>query len=137
MKLPALLALAVTAVAQNVFITAPAEGTEIAAGSDLVVQVIQPGTQSSHVNIGLAIGLQPCPPEEFCYPVSSVLGYALYAGAFDPVYNPIGSPYQNFTVTIPERTIKGPAMLGVAHAGLVGVMGSPNLQATSVQVMIV
>ncbi|KAL5334195.1 hypothetical protein BJX70DRAFT_402794 [Aspergillus crustosus] len=137
MKLSALLALATIAIAQNVIITAPTEGTEVAAGSDLVVQVIQPGSQSSYSNIGLAIGLQPCPPEEFCYPASSVLGWTLYAGAFDPIYNPIGSPWQNFTVTIPDRSYKGPAMLGVAHAALVGVMGNPSIQATSVQIEIV
>ncbi|KAL4878090.1 hypothetical protein BJY04DRAFT_196705 [Aspergillus karnatakaensis] len=138
MKFTSLLALASIAAAQNVFITSPEPGTEVAAGDEIVVQLIQPGSQSSYSNIGIAIGLQPCPdPNEFCYPASSVLGWTLYAGSFNPIYNPVGSPWQNFTVTIPERTPAGLAIIGVAHAALVGVMGNPSIATTSVEVTIV
>lgn len=70
--------------------------------------------------MSIAIGLQSC--ASHCYPASEALGVVLYNGPFQPVYHEYYLPqYQNFTVTIPEGTAAGRAVLGVAHATLIGV----------------
>ncbi|KAL3470303.1 hypothetical protein BJX99DRAFT_264360 [Aspergillus californicus] len=82
------------------------------------------------VEIGIAIGLQPC-PDDPCYPVSTSLGWSLYAGPYGPNEIWPGSmPYQNFTVLSPRIHLLD-GRLGVAHAKLVGAMNNPLLQVIS------
>jgi hypothetical protein len=52
------------------------------------------------------------------------MGNVLYAGGYNPQFNPSdpeSQPFQNFTVTIPAYLPAGPATLGVAHFSLIGV----------------
>jgi hypothetical protein len=60
----------------------------------------------------------------------------LYNGPFKPEYHELsGLPYQNFTVTVPADLAKGSAVVGVAHAALVGVCSSFSSLALSQRVM--
>ncbi|KAL4962048.1 uncharacterized protein BDV14DRAFT_203202 [Aspergillus stella-maris] len=114
-----LTSLAATALAQNAFVNLP-QGKEIKAGSDIVVQVTRPNSLTGSTEIGIGIGIQHC-GDNGCLDSDSTLGTELYAGSFSPNYHESTSqPYQNFTVTIPEGIQTGPAVVGVAHAALVG-----------------
>jgi hypothetical protein len=71
--------------------------------------------------IAVAIGVYPC-NNGHCLPAESTLGTVLYNGPFKPEYHELsGLPYENFTVTVPADLAKGSAVIGVAHAALVGV----------------
>ena len=54
------------------------------------------------------------------------MGTILYAGPYNPTHHP-GTPaneiefYQNFTLELPSGFAQGPAVLNVAHLGLLGV----------------
>ena len=50
------------------------------------------------------------------------MGTILYNGPFNPQYHETYlPPYENFTVTVPSSNPTGTALIGVAHATLVGV----------------
>ncbi|KAL2846154.1 hypothetical protein BJY01DRAFT_247331 [Aspergillus pseudoustus] len=120
MKTFALLtSLAATALAQNVFVNLP-EGPNIAAGSDVIVQVTRPNSLTGSREIAVAIGIQPCYNGR-CLPAESTLGTVLYNGPYTPqIHEWSGLPYENFTVTVPTDLAKGTAIVGVAHATLIG-----------------
>ncbi|KAL2826703.1 hypothetical protein BDW59DRAFT_145056 [Aspergillus cavernicola] len=116
--------LAATALAQNVYVDLPG-GPELIAGDEVTIQVQRPNFLSGSREIGIAIGIQSCPTEP-CIPSESSLGTELYNGSFNPEYHENAiPPYENFTVTIPEGTATGNAIVGVAHASIVGASNWP------------
>ncbi|KAL4931786.1 uncharacterized protein BDV17DRAFT_255322 [Aspergillus undulatus] len=138
MKTFAILAsLAATALAQNVFVNLP-NGKEIEAGSDVTVQVTRPNSLTGSTEIGIAIGIQSC-PDHPCIDDDSSLGVELYTGSFSPAYHDTGAniPYENFTVTIPEDTAAGRAVVGVAHAALVGASVWPFFEVVNTTATVV
>ncbi|CBF78503.1 hypothetical protein AN7378.2 [Aspergillus nidulans FGSC A4] len=125
MKIFALLTLAATALAQNAGLNLPG-GTNLTAGSDIIVQVTRVNSLTGSTELAVAIGLQTCPKGN-CIPADEMLGTAqLYHGDFNPQFHEdYPSPYENFTVTIPASTPKGKAVVAVAHAALVGASNEP------------
>ncbi|KAL2842898.1 hypothetical protein BJY01DRAFT_199413 [Aspergillus pseudoustus] len=138
MKTFAFLSLAATALAQSVSVSLPAaQSNQIQAGSDLVVQVIRPNSLTGSEEIGVAIGIRNCPTLP-CAPAESVLGTVLYNGPYDPEYHEVGNqPYENFTVTVPETLQTGRAIIGVAHATLIGAGPWPFLEVVNVTATVV
>ncbi|KAL4917380.1 hypothetical protein BDW62DRAFT_183981 [Aspergillus aurantiobrunneus] len=137
MKTFAILAsLAAAALAQNVFVNLP-DGDELPAGGEVTVQVIRPNSLTGSREIAIAIGLQSCPTNP-CLPASSVLGVDLYRGPFNPqIHESSGGPYENFTVTVPEDTPTGRAVVGVAHAALVGAANWPMFEVVNASATVV
>ncbi|KAL4944953.1 hypothetical protein BDV06DRAFT_185988 [Aspergillus oleicola] len=137
MKTFAILAsLAATALAQNVFVSLP-QGKQVKAGSDVTVRVTRPNSLTGSTEIGIAIGIQHC-GDDGCLDSDSTLGTELYAGSYSPNYHEsTGMPYQNFTVTIPEGTATGPAVVGVAHAALVGASVWPFFEVVNTTATVV
>ncbi|KAL5338353.1 hypothetical protein BJX70DRAFT_366868 [Aspergillus crustosus] len=128
--------LAATALAQNIGLALP-EGTKLTAGENITVQVQRPNSLTGSTEYGIAIGIQSC-PKGHCLPSTEILGSKLYTGPFDPQYHE-GSkpPYENFTVEIPESADKGPAVVAVAHAALVGASNVPLFEILNVTATIV
>jgi len=128
-----LLAVATTAVvAQSANLGAPAEFTEVSAGSNFNVMVSRPDTLTGSLEIALVIALLTCPNNE-CPGPSEELGTILYNGSFNPQFSTVpgtGSlpPHQNFTLQVPASFSKGDASLGVAHFALVGASMGPFLE---------
>ncbi|KAK7029640.1 hypothetical protein VNI00_014338 [Paramarasmius palmivorus] len=116
------IALATAASAQRTSIGDPSMNTQVIAGTNLDVRIDLQPTTSNVDQVGIAIGLQSCQPEQ-CFPPDQVLGTLLYKGAYDPQYSSEASslpPHQNFSVYIPEDFPRGNAILGLVHLGLVG-----------------
>ncbi|KKK11913.1 hypothetical protein P175DRAFT_0504944 [Aspergillus ochraceoroseus IBT 24754] len=137
MKTFAVLAsLVANAIAQNAVLSLP-NGASLEAGSEVIVQVQRPNSLTGSTEMGVAIGVQSC-PESTCHPAESFLGTILYNGPFKPVYHETyNPPYENFSVTVPEGTPKGRALVGVAHATLVGAGPWPWLEVLNQTVTIV
>ncbi|KAH7889212.1 hypothetical protein F5I97DRAFT_485612 [Phlebopus sp. FC_14] len=118
--------LASTAAAQT-FITLPASGATVSAGSEITVQVTVVDAIINFDEISIAIGLQSCPTGA-CSPTSGFLGTVLYQGPYTPQPSGVGDNlYENFTVEIPASTSSGQAILGVANFFLDGQGYGPNL----------
>ncbi|KAI9371154.1 hypothetical protein BJX61DRAFT_543951 [Aspergillus egyptiacus] len=137
MKTFAILAsLAATALGQNVFVHLP-EGPKLPAGGKVTVQVQRPNSLTGSDEMGIAIGIQSCATGP-CYDAEQTLGSALYNGPFKPAYHEYyNPPYENFTVTIPESTAKGKAVVGVAHAALVGASNWPFFEVVNATATVV
>ncbi|KAE9407867.1 hypothetical protein BT96DRAFT_808685 [Gymnopus androsaceus JB14] len=120
-----LLAVATTAVvAQTADIGAPADMTEVPAGSSFTAMIQRPDTISSSTEIAVVIGLLTC--LEGCPTPAQEMGTILYNGGFDPQFTTTPGtgafpPHQNFTLTVPANFPKGNAQMGVAHFFLLGV----------------
>ncbi|KAF9218253.1 hypothetical protein BS17DRAFT_791872 [Gyrodon lividus] len=109
------------------FITAPAAGSTVTAGSKITVQVTVADGPINFDEISVAIGLQSC-PDGSCNPTSEYLGTILYQGPYSPQPSGVGlNLFQNFTVTIPASTPSGQAILGVANFYLDSIGYAPNL----------
>lgn len=139
-----LLAITTTSVlAQSANIGAPADMTEVSAGSNFTVMIDRPvrpnipiiihgtsqlqsqDTLTGSTEVALVIALLSCASNP-CPGPSEELGTVLYDGPFDPQFTtePGTSslpPHENFTLTIPSTFTKGQAQLGVAHFFLLGV----------------
>ncbi|GKZ36207.1 hypothetical protein AbraIFM66950_007204 [Aspergillus brasiliensis] len=109
---------AAIALAQGISIKSPAAGTELKAGENVTVQIVRPIFIENVVEIGIAIGIEPCSESSGCPSPDSAIGNLLYSGAFDPQTNGPGGQYENFTVTVPDLT--GAAQIGVVRPFLVG-----------------
>ena len=79
-------------------------------------------TLTGSTEIGIAISLQHC-TQNPCEDVTERLGDTLFAGPFNPQFQPPdnGPPFQNYTVTVPSGFPTGLAALSVTHATLIGV----------------
>ncbi|KAL3456713.1 hypothetical protein BJX64DRAFT_293811 [Aspergillus heterothallicus] len=137
MKILAVLAsLVATALAQNVFVNLP-KGPNIEAGSDVIIQVTRPNSLTGSRELAVAIGVQPCYNGR-CLPAESTLGTVLYNGSYTPqIHESSGLPYENFTVTVPADLATGSAVVGVAHAALVGAANWPFFEVVNTTATIV
>ncbi|KAL2867551.1 uncharacterized protein BJX67DRAFT_380903 [Aspergillus lucknowensis] len=133
-----LTSIAATALAQNVFVYLP-EGKTLERGSEVTVQVARPNSLTGSTELAVAIGIQHCDQKNGCLPAASTLGTVLYHGGFNPQYHNhnTGLPYENFTVTVPEDTVAGKAVVGVAHAALVGASEWPFLEVVNTTATVV
>ncbi|KAH7910767.1 hypothetical protein BJ138DRAFT_1152240 [Hygrophoropsis aurantiaca] len=119
---------AALALAQGAVIGYPPQGTSVAPGSSLIVQVERPNTLSNSEEVAVVIGVQSCATQP-CVSPAGDMGQILYNGPFAPQYHESGTPpYQNFTVQIPSTLASGTALIGVAHFTLVGSVLYPWLQ---------
>ncbi|KAE8350551.1 hypothetical protein BDV28DRAFT_150835 [Aspergillus coremiiformis] len=138
MKTPYVVAvLAATVSAQTVNLTVPAPGQQITAGQDLVVQIQRPTAATGSMEVAVVIGMASCAAEA-CWPPSSSMGSILYSGPYDPEYrDPMQSPFQNFTVKVPDNLAKGPAQVNVAHMTIIGASAAPFMETRNQSVVIV
>ncbi|KAH7910752.1 hypothetical protein BJ138DRAFT_1152219 [Hygrophoropsis aurantiaca] len=119
---------AALALAQGAQIGYPPQGTSVAPGSSLTVQVERPSTLTPSEEVAVAIGIQSCATDACTSPTEG-MGQILYNGAFAPAYHEPGTPpYQNFTVQIPSTLADGTALIGVTHVALVGAVYYPLFQ---------
>ncbi|OJT12809.1 hypothetical protein TRAPUB_10644 [Trametes pubescens] len=121
-----LAALAACASAQNVIIASPPALATLFPGQSVVVDVDRVPSLTGSQDVAVAIGIQSCvglAPAGTCDGVDTTgnIGTPLFSGPYTP--QPVGNGhsdlFQNFTVTIPEFLPAGPAVLSVAHFGLV------------------
>ncbi|KAI0357329.1 hypothetical protein OH77DRAFT_1422167 [Trametes cingulata] len=122
----ALTALAATAVAQQVIIAAPPAQATLFPGESVVVDIDRVPSLTGSQDVAVAIGIQTCvgrTPSGTCDGVDTGgdIGTPLFSGPYNP--QPVGHGhsdlFQNYTVTIPDFLPAGPAVLTVAHFGLV------------------
>ncbi|KAH9925411.1 uncharacterized protein BXZ73DRAFT_103291 [Epithele typhae] len=145
----ALSTLTAPAAAQSVTIAAPAPNATLPRGSSFVVDVDRPCASSSiffpatltgSQDVAVAIGLLGCPNGVCAGLNASVsIGRTLFSGPYAPT--PVGHGRadlaQNFTVQVPDNFSPGPALLSVAHFGLIIASGSePFLEVVSEEVVI-
>ncbi|KAJ3855997.1 hypothetical protein EV368DRAFT_33429 [Lentinula lateritia] len=133
----AAVALTHIALAQNVFIGHPANGSTISAGSNLTVRIDRPDTLSSSTEVALVMGMWPC-NDLPCPGPSNIIGTILYNGPYKPQFS-LNSlpPHENFTVSIPEGFVKGVTQFGVAHIALIGAGQAPFLETLNATLVIV
>ncbi|KAG6371982.1 hypothetical protein JVT61DRAFT_9000 [Boletus reticuloceps] len=118
-------ALASAALAQDISIALPAQGTNIAAGSNFVVQVERATSSNSVEEISLVIAGLQCLGGCSGYGIGHTI---LYSGTFDPEStNGEGKSYQNFTVTAPNF-FQGTMQLNVARFYLEGMTNFAELE---------
>ncbi|KAK2460444.1 hypothetical protein APHAL10511_007609 [Amanita phalloides] len=132
-------ALATLVCAQDVYIGYPPAGKRVHPGEHLPVEIAQPISIQGSWNVGVAIGISSCVPDNNppCQPASNGVGYVLYAGSYKPELHSRPPRYQNFTVEIPTWYTKGPAQLNVAYAGLFGASAYPYFQAFNQTLVVV
>ncbi|KAK7062530.1 hypothetical protein VNI00_000018 [Paramarasmius palmivorus] len=124
-------------VAQKANIAIPTMGSDVSAGSNVVIEVDRPNFQSSAVEVAIVLAIQSCSSSETaCRDPEDGFGPAtiLYSGPYNPQYaSPPGRlpPHQNFTVQIPEKIAKGTAQLNLAHFNLVGSNTARTVRPTS------
>ncbi|KAK1223065.1 hypothetical protein PQX77_014064 [Marasmius sp. AFHP31] len=119
----AVLSAASTAVAQRAMIGFPTNGTDVQAGSDLLVMVARPNFQSSAEEVGIVLGFASCSDDAHTKCAQSTVGASiLYNGPYDPQFGGAWflPPHQNFTVKIPEDAEKGYAQISLTQFSLIG-----------------
>ncbi|KAL0057197.1 hypothetical protein AAF712_016171, partial [Marasmius tenuissimus] len=117
------LAAASTAVAQRAMIGFPTNGTDVQAGSDLLVMVARPNFQSSAEEVGIVLGFASCPDDAHTKCSQSTVGTSiLYKGPYNPEFGGAWflPPHENFTVKIPEDAAKGFAQISLTQFSLIG-----------------
>ncbi|RAL15871.1 uncharacterized protein BO97DRAFT_383644 [Aspergillus homomorphus CBS 101889] len=124
----AITTLVATAMAQNAAISLPKAGQTVKPGQNLTVQVQRPNTITGLQEMAVAIGFQSCGSGK-CFAADEDMGTILYNGAFSPAYHEYYlPPYENFTVMVPASAAAGQAVIGVAHATLIGASANPHLE---------
>ncbi|KAF7304336.1 hypothetical protein HMN09_00835400 [Mycena chlorophos] len=127
--------------AQSIDIGAPADGSTVTAGSNVVVEVDRPDSLTGSTEVAIVIGLATCQSAGNCPAPLDFLGTILYNGPYSPEFQNNGSgpnkpPYQNFTVTIPAGA-SGPSQLNVLHLALVGASEGAFLEAKNISLTVV
>ncbi|KAF9444344.1 hypothetical protein P691DRAFT_348922 [Macrolepiota fuliginosa MF-IS2] len=130
-----ILALITTATAQRSYIRNPTNGTSVAKGTPVVVQLVRPNSIQGSTEVGIALSFQSCPSSP-CPPAEQQLGSILFVGQYNPQLHEIpGNPYQNFTVTIPDFDFgPGRAEIISTRFHLIGAGPSPVLETNVVEV---
>ncbi|KAJ3736607.1 hypothetical protein DFJ43DRAFT_1149683 [Lentinula guzmanii] len=135
------LAIATTSVvSQSANLGAPADMTQVAAGSDFTVMVDRPDTLTGSIEVAVVIALLSCASNP-CPGPSAELGTVLYNGPFNPQFTTEPGttnlpPHENFTLTVPSSFTKGNAQLGVAHVYLLGASVSPELETFNTTIVV-
>ncbi|KIK59514.1 hypothetical protein GYMLUDRAFT_669875 [Collybiopsis luxurians FD-317 M1] len=133
-----LLAVAITSVAaQGAKVGAPADMTEITAGSSFTAMIERPLTLTGSTEVAVVIGLLSCDTRA-CPGPSGSLGTVLYQGPFNPQLSDDHRlpPHQNFTLAVLPDFEKGQAQFGVAHFTLVGASVWPLLDTLNTTIVI-
>ncbi|KAJ3715160.1 hypothetical protein FB446DRAFT_317801 [Lentinula raphanica] len=135
-----LVAAATSVLAQSANIGAPADMTQVAAGSDFTVMVDRPDSLTGSTEVAVVIGLLSCASSP-CPGPSAELGTVLYNGPFDPQFTTEPGtttlpPHENFTLTVPSNFAKGNAQLGVAHVYLLGASVSPEMETFNTTIVV-
>ncbi|TBU42263.1 hypothetical protein BD309DRAFT_866692 [Dichomitus squalens] len=121
-----LVSLALSALAQQATIISPANGSTIAAGDEIVVNVHQDEAATDDVQIAIVLGIDPCLGGTCPAPGADGVGTILLKSLFDPQFDP-NTPqeglHQLFNVTVPQ--IEGLSVLSLTHLQMVGVSGMP------------
>ncbi|CDO70835.1 hypothetical protein BN946_scf184801.g28 [Trametes cinnabarina] len=118
----ALAAFVASAVAQSVVIASPPPFSTLYPGQAFVVDIDRTPSLTGSDDVAIAIGIQSC-AQAGCPSGTSTgdIGTPLYQGLYNP--QPVGNGHsdlaQNFTVTVPTFLHSGPALLSVAHFGLI------------------
>ncbi|KAF8623297.1 hypothetical protein AX17_007469 [Amanita inopinata Kibby_2008] len=123
-------ALAVAGVAQSFLIGYPPPGAKIHTGRNFTVEIVVPNSIQGPIDVGIAIGLNPCGHNP-CPGPQLAVGHVLYSGLFKarlPSSGPYKPPFENFTLEVPSTFPKGHAQLNVVYCGLFGAGPSPTLQ---------
>ncbi|KAF8956514.1 hypothetical protein BDZ97DRAFT_1592478, partial [Flammula alnicola] len=117
-----------SALTQRIAIGYPSDGTSVAAGSNVTVEIDRPDTLSGSTEVAVVIAVNSC-HNTTCIPPNDILGSILYNGPYNPQFQPSAPaskpPHQNFTVTIPPAVAKGRAQLAVFHVSLIGAGPEP------------
>ncbi|TFK52126.1 hypothetical protein OE88DRAFT_1627754 [Heliocybe sulcata] len=130
-----------SALAQNIHIGAPANGSSIQVGKQFTVEVDRPNSLTGTQEVAIVIGLNACYSSTDCVPASEAIGSVLYSGPYDPQYTSDAGtttkpPHQNFTVTVPDYIQTGRAILSVSHLSLVGAGPWPMFEVVNSSVVI-
>ncbi|TFK49566.1 hypothetical protein OE88DRAFT_1662087 [Heliocybe sulcata] len=128
--------LAASAMAQSIDIGAPANGSLVSSGTNIVVEVDRPDTLTGSQEVAIVIAIRSC-FGGVCANPADVLGSILYTGSFNPAFTSepgTGSkpPHQNISVAIPSTLQSGPATLSVTHLSLVGAGPFPLFEIKNV-----
>ena len=140
------LAAAASVTAQRAMIAFPTNGTDVQAGSDLLVMVARPvrlshptlsimtdlriqcitqNFQSSAQEVGIVLGFSSCADDQTKCPNPSLSAgkSILYNGPYNPQFGGAWflPPHQNFTVKIPENADKGYGQISLTQFSLIGV----------------
>ncbi|KAI6040410.1 hypothetical protein EDC04DRAFT_2894146 [Pisolithus marmoratus] len=107
------------ALGQTIELGSPQNGDVLTIGQDFTVQVVQPGSIASVIQIGIALAIDNC-SNGVCPQPTDQLGDVLYAGAWTPTGHAEGGFYQNFTVQVGEYFPVGPAVFTLTHFCLLG-----------------
>ncbi|KAJ7463304.1 hypothetical protein FB451DRAFT_1043258 [Mycena latifolia] len=109
---------AATAFAQSVQIGAPANGSTVTGRSKITLTI------APTVNIAVAIAMAFCGSSAKCAPPTEDLGIILEKSVYNPTIHNITdwSPYENFTVTVPNDLPVGIWQLNIAHFAEIGVL---------------
>jgi hypothetical protein len=96
--------------------------------SNFTLELDRPSTLTPSIEVAIVIGLRPC-GNTTCAPISDKgVGDILYNGPYHPQYDDPSDgkpPHQNFTLTVPQYTVSGGALLTVSHFAIVGVSTRP------------
>ncbi|KAI6042830.1 hypothetical protein EDC04DRAFT_888023 [Pisolithus marmoratus] len=114
-----LVAAATSAVGQLIELGYPTNGAVLHTGSNITVQVIQPGSIASVWQVGIALTIDTC-SNGVCPQPTQQLGSVLYVGPWTPTAHTQGGFYQNFTVKLDQYMPKGPAVFTLTHFCLLG-----------------
>ncbi|KAI0692799.1 hypothetical protein C8T65DRAFT_586310 [Cerioporus squamosus] len=119
-----LTALALSALAQQALIISPTNGSDITAGSTLVVDVHQDNSATDQVQVAVVLGLSPCLTGPCGTPGDPGVGTILFKGEFTPQRDPSAPQkglHQTFTVQVPQFAPQGDNILSLTHLQMVGV----------------
>ncbi|TFK27552.1 hypothetical protein FA15DRAFT_666227 [Coprinopsis marcescibilis] len=125
--------------AQGSFINNPKDGARLRNGQSFTLQVVRPMSHQGSIEVGFAVGLLPCISLP-CPPPSEQVGRIMYNGPYRPQLQEIpGSPYQNFTFTIPPRDEfpRGTAQLSTVRLHFIGAGPFPILEFNNITLRIV
>ncbi|RDX45407.1 hypothetical protein OH76DRAFT_1006633 [Lentinus brumalis] len=134
-----LASLALSALAQQAVIVSPVNGSDITAGSTLVVDVHQANSATSQVQVAVVLGLSPCLTGPCGTPGDPGVGTILFKGEFHPQSDPSApaNHHQTFTVQVPQSAPTGASILSLTHLQMIGAIAQANLQTNGIVVNVV
>ncbi|KAH7923630.1 hypothetical protein BV22DRAFT_1015043 [Leucogyrophana mollusca] len=131
-----LAASAAAAFGQTIELGFPQNGANFHPNQEVTVQVVQPHSMASCIQVGIALAINPC-QNGACVEPATALGDVLYAGPWTPTNQGSGQFFQNFTVTLPSYLEKGEALFTLTHLCLLGGAPFPFLEFRNATVNIV
>ncbi|KAI6152428.1 hypothetical protein BKA82DRAFT_993350 [Pisolithus tinctorius] len=114
-----LAAIVASALGQTIELGSPQNGDVLTIGKNFTVQVVQPDSLASVIQIGIALSIDNC-NNGVCPQPTEQLGNVLYAGPWTPTGHAQGGFYQNFTFQLDQYSTTGPAVFTLSHFCLLG-----------------